>query len=619
MSQLVAEDIHMTFGSRHILRGARLRVQDGEHIGLVGVNGGGKSTLLKVLAGTLEPDHGTVVRSGRVALLDQDPTFRGETVDEVMRNAVAWHDRLVSDWEAAVFTGDGERAETLQAQLDQAGWAVEHRIDAVLTRLQAPPRSAVVASLSGGERRRVALAQVLLEAPDVLLLDEPTNHLDVQTTEWLEAWIRGFRGAVVVVTHDRTLLEATAQRIVEVDGGEAVSYDGAYTDYLIGRAERQAGQARDRQRQLSLIAREAAWASRAPSARRTKQRARLDRLDDLRAAVPVLNNRDYAFRFETGVAKGSTLFELHGVAKGYDGRTLFSDVDLVLRPGERVGILGPNGAGKSTLLRIIRGTETADAGQVLRGPRVRIGVLDQARTGLDPDQTVIDAAGDGKLQLTLHGRDIHVASFLERFAFSRAMFEQRVEGLSGGERARLLLAKLMLGGANLLVLDEPTNDLDLLTMRTLEEALLGFDGGVLVVTHDRAFIDRVCTGLLAFQPQGRVVAYADRQQVQRAAEERARAAEGKTAKPPAPRAPTPSKRPSPGRMSFGERSELKELPERIEALETELGQVETTLADPATYKDRTDEVAALTARCEALPSEIEALYARWEALSARQA
>ena len=621
MAVLIAEDVHLAYGQRQILRGVDLRIDEGEHLGLVGVNGGGKSTLLSVLAGVVSPDHGRVTCQGRTALLAQDPPLPGPTVGDVVRRAVAWHGELTSGYAAALEAGELERAERLQASLDHHGWDLSHRIDAVLDRLAAPAPEQEVVHLSGGERRRVALASVLLQRPEVLLLDEPTNHLDADTTEWLESWIRGYRGAIVLVTHDRYLLEATADRIVEIDLGEAVSYPGSYGDYLVARAERAARLHQERERHVALVAREAAWAARAPSARRTKQKARLKRLEQLAESVPELSDRSFTFGFKTGVPKGSTLIELHGVRKAYGDRILFEDVDLTVRPGDRIGILGPNGAGKSTLLRMVQGQLEPDQGEVLRGPRLRPGVLDQARTGLSEDDTVLWAAGDGQDRLIFGDHSIHVASFLQRFAFPRGMFEQKVAGLSGGERARLLLAKLMLAGANLLLLDEPTNDLDLLTLRTLEEALLGYDGGVLVVTHDRAFLDRVCTQLLSFDGDGKVVLYADRAQVVAAARTRAQqeAEAGRPAEP-SPAVPDPATAPGPrrGRLSFNERKELEGLPGNIEALEAEQEALEVLLSDPGTYRERSDEVPAWSIRLEALPAEIELLYERWEALSARE-
>ncbi|MEQ1502316.1 MAG: ABC-F family ATP-binding cassette domain-containing protein [Myxococcota bacterium] len=624
MAVLLAEDVHKTWGDRRVLRGATLSVDAGEHVGLVGANGSGKSTLLGILSGTVEADRGRIVRTGRIARLGQDPTLAGITVDDVVRDALSWHGALVAAYERATHAGDLEAAQIAQAGLDTHGWTQDHKIDGVLDRLRAPPRDARLERLSGGERRRVALAATLLQSPDVLLLDEPTNHLDADATEWLEKWLAGFRGAVLLVTHDRYLLEATADRIVEVDRGETVSYAGSYGDYLVARAERQARLEQSRERLLAAITREAAWAARSPSARTTKQKARLNRLDVLRSEVPEIDDPSCSFSFKTGVPSGITLAEWHGVKKAYGGRVLFDGVDDVIRPGDRLGILGANGCGKSTLLRTLTGEVVPDAGQVLKGPRAKIGVLDQDRRGLDPDDTLFDAAGGGNDQVVVGGEPIHVATFLGRFGFTREAFGQHVGGLSGGERARLLLAKLMLAGATLLILDEPTNDLDLGTLRTLEEALLGFDGGLVVVSHDRAFVDRVCTRVLVFEPGpgsvSSVVPYASRSQWLSSRAAAAAAAAKAPVKPSTDRAVTgtagTAKAPS-ARLSFREKQELDALPERIEALEVELAALESTLADPATYRERKAEVPGLSARLEALPGEIHGLYERWDALGKR--
>ena len=614
MAHLIAEHVERAFGDRQVLRGADLRLHPGDRIGLVGANGCGKSTLLDILAGVDTEHGGRVHREGRLAVLRQDPELHGETVTDAVHHAVRWHKELVRAYETAMADGRLEEAATLQDRLDHHGWEIDHKVDAVLSRVGAPAMSAPTATLSGGERRRIALALCLLSAPDILLLDEPTNHLDAEVVEWLESYLSGFRGALLLVTHDRYLLEAVAESIVEVEDGQCVAYEGSYGDYLIARAERQVRKAQHRQRLLQLVATEAAWAARSPSARSTKQKARLQRLDALRESVPALSDRSFAFDLSTGVHQGATLLELHGVAKAYD-RPLFDDLDLVLRPGDRIGIMGPNGAGKSTLLRILRRLESPDRGEMLVGPKSRLGVLDQQRSGLDDDATVFEAAGDGNDRVPMGDGWLHVASFLERFAFTREHFDQSVGALSGGERARLLLAKLMLQGATVLLLDEPTNDLDLLTLRVLEEALLSYDGGVIVVTHDRAFLDRVATGVLAFEGDGVVQHYASRQQALRAAKERAKQAEVPAAPPPPkPVAAPPTKA---QRLSYAEKKELEELPDRIDALETELAAVEARLADPATYRDDADAVPQLSKEAAELPPRIEALFTRWEELSER--
>ncbi len=619
MELLRARGIEKVYADRPVLRGCDVSVAAGERVGLVGVNGSGKSTLLRILGGAVAPDHGEVSARGTVALLDQDPALPGETVGEAADEAVRWHAELVAAWEAATAAGDQRRADALQHLLDEKGWDVSHTVDAMLSRVGAPPRDARVERLSGGERRRVALARALLGAPDLLLLDEPTNHLDADTVEWLQGWLAGHRGAVVIVTHDRYLLEAVATRIVEVEDGVCVSYDGSYADYLLERAERRATQERADDQRMAMIAREAEWASRSPAAQTKKQKARLDRLAALEAVRPFRKDQSFALDLRTGLKHGSTVLEARKLTKAYGGRVLLDNVEFGLVAGDRVGILGPNGIGKSTLLRMIMGQERPDKGEIVRGARVRASLLDQERSGLDLDATVFEAAGGGNDQVKVGDRYIHVASFLGRFLFGRDFFPRRVRDLSGGERARLLLAKLLLQGSNLILLDEPTNDLDLQTLRVLEEALLSYDGVAVVVTHDRAFLDRVCTAMLAFEGDGRVVRYASRQQYLAAQAARAEAAKAEREKVQRAEPKTVDAKPAAGKrkLSFKEQKEFDELPTRIEALESEQESLTARLADPAVYRDATVDAATLSKRLAAIPGELEGLYARWSDLGER--
>ena len=607
MGLLVARELEKAFGTRQILRGINLVVGESDRVGLVGANGSGKSTLVSLLTGELEPDHGTIERQGSLRALAQEPVLIGETVGDVADAAVSWHAELLATWQEALEDGDLDHAALLQGQLDDAGWEIAHKIDAVLNRVGAPDRSALVAKLSGGERRRVALAVALLGAPDVLVLDEPTNHLDAAAVEWLQGFLIGYRGAVLIVTHDRYLLEAVATRIVEIEGGVAITYeDCSYADYLVARAVRREVAERADSSRMAMIRAEAEWASRSPAARSTKQRARLQRLDELKQIDPLPRDASFSLDLRSGLSLGSTIVELHDVDKSYGDRALLRSFDLSLSPGDRLGILGANGAGKTTLLRLIQGEIQADKGQLLRGSRVVVGVLDQGRTGLSEGDTVFDAVAEGRDYVTLADRRVHVASLLERFLFPRDMFEQKVAGLSGGERARLLLVRLLLHGANVLLLDEPTNDLDLMTLRVLEEALLSFDGCVLVVTHDRAFLDRVCTGVLGFHGDAEVVRYADRTQFQRELQDREdavrRASERPTAASKVARAPQRERR--------ALERELAELPAVIERLEGELAQLEEDLSNPALW--RGDEGLKLSARLGPLQAKIAATYARWE-------
>jgi ATP-binding cassette subfamily F protein uup len=616
MELLAALGIEKAWADRVVLRGCDLRVHLGDRIGLVGANGAGKSTLLAILAGRMDSDAGTVDRRVVAGVLNQDPSLPCRTVGESAEDALAWHGRLVADFHAALAAGEVERAAGLQDQLDHHGWDITHRVDAMLDRLRAPPREALVEKLSGGERRRVALARALLASPDLLLLDEPTNHLDADTVEWLQEHLAGFRGGLVLVTHDRYLLEAVATSIVEVEDGVTVNYpDCSYTDYVIERAERQSALRRENDNRLAMIAREAEWAARSPAARTVKQKARLQRLDALREVRSLKREETFQLDLRTGEKLGRTMMEGRGIRKSIAGRLLIKGLDFDLGPGTRLGVLGPNGAGKTTLLKLVQGLLQPDAGTLTKGPRVQVAVLDQERTGLDLQSTVFDAAGNGNTHVIVGEEPVHVAGFLQRFLFHRESFDQKVSGLSGGERARLLLARLLLQGANVLLLDEPTNDLDLMTLRVLEEALLAYDGAVLVVTHDRAFLDRVCTGVLAFEGEGRVVSYASRMQYVDALRRRHQeaAAAAQASKPAVVAAP--KQRTS---LSFKETRELDALPAKIEALEAAAAALEATLADPATYRTRAAEMGALTAQLAALGEEITAAYARWEALDARR-
>ena len=616
MAVLTCRGVERAYGDRVVLRGCDLNVEAGERVGLVGPNGCGKSTLLAILAGAEPPDAGTVQRPTQLGHLAQEPMLGEGTVGDAVDRALAWHRALIAAFERAHAVGDEAAAQDAQQRLDAAGWVQDHKVDALLTLLGAPDRSAPLARLSGGETRRVALALALLSSSELLLLDEPTNHLDAEAVDELQGWLTEYRGAAVLVTHDRYLLEALATRIVEVDDGVCVSYDGSYGDYLISRAERQAALFKAEDQRLSLIAREAEWASRSPAARTTKQQARLKRLDALMKTRPMAKEKPFSLDLRAGLDRGRTLVEATGLKKRYGDRVILPGLDLTLRPGDRLGIMGPNGAGKSTLLRVIDGTEQPDAGRINFGPRVIIATLDQHRTGLDPDDTVMEAAGGGNTSVRVGGEDVHVTSFLGRFLFGRQQLDQRVRTLSGGERARLLMARLLLKGASVLLLDEPTNDLDLMTLRVLEEALLSFDGAVVVVTHDRALLDRVCTSVLAFEETGGCGTYATRLQAQAAARARRAAAQAAAAQAAAqaaaaPRAEAPRAKKG---LSWKEKQELAALPQRVEAIESELAELDARLGDPATYRDPKADVQALQRRHAALTQELESVWARWSEL-----
>ena len=609
---LRATEIEVSFATHLVLRGANLSVVKGECVALIGNNGSGKSTLLKVLAGTLSPDHGTVERMAPAGLLEQSPSLPGQTVEQSLREAQAWHHDLLNSYQAAIETGDMDKAGRIQDRLDDVGWDLSHQVSAIADRLGAPSLDTPMSQLSGGQRRRIALGRALLKTPELLLLDEPTNHLDAEAIEWLQGFLQGYRGAVVLVTHDRYLLEAVADRIVEVEDGLTVEYKGSYADYLVARAERRARMEKTEMSRVATLAREAAWAARSPAARSTKQRARLKRLETLQDERPLLRQSSFDLDLRTGFKGGSAMIELDRVDGGYPDNCLIKGLSTAIQAKSCVGIIGSNGVGKSTLMKLLTRELEPTHGNIYRAPRVRLAIIDQLRTGLDESDTLFDAAGGGNSHVTIGDRSIHVASFLRRFLFRQDQLEQKVSSLSGGERMRLLLAKLLLQGANVILLDEPTNDLDLMTLRILEEALISFDGASIVISHDRALLDRACTAVLAFEGDGQVVRYASRLQALNA-QQPVNAGGGE---PERTKTPTRKKAQRTG-LSWKEQRELESLPEQLEQLEIERDRLGTQLSDPSTYQKAEVDAAALSAEFKAAEDAVLEAYARWESLEAR--
>ena len=610
---LRATDIEVSFSHHLVLRGASLAVSAGECVGLIGNNGSGKSTLLKVLAGNLSPNSGTVERHAPAGLLEQDPQIPGSTVREALEEAQAWHGELLAQYQVAIEAGDMKEAGAIQDRLDDVGWELDHQIKAISDRLQTPPLDTPIGVLSGGQRRRVALGRALLRTPELLLLDEPTNHLDSDAIDWLQGFLSGYRGAVVIVTHDRYLLEAVADRIVEVEDGLTVEYKGSYTDYLVARAERRARLEKAEMSRVATLAREAAWAARSPAARSTKQRARLNRLDLLQEARPLIRESTFDLDLKCGFKGGAAMIEFDQVTGGYGDTVLFRDLSTAIQAKSCVGIVGPNGVGKSTLLKLLTRDLEPLGGNLYRAPRVRLAIIDQARSGLDDTDTLFDSAGGGNSHVTINGHSIHVASFLRRFMFRADQHDQRVNSLSGGERMRLLLAKLLLEGANVLLLDEPTNDLDLMTLRILEEALIAFDGASLVISHDRALLDRVCTAVLSFDGGEDIVRYASRMQVIEARNRREAATNATAAQSKQP----PKKSRTSTGLSHKERKELEALPEHLEKLEAEVARLSEELANPETYQGDATAASTLGAALKEAEKSIATAYGRWETLESR--
>ncbi len=637
MTLLRAADIQLAFGSRTLFDGLTFVIEEGERVGLVGVNGSGKSTLMKILAGAEKSDSGELQlqRGAKVTYLPQEPLFpEGATVESELtlasaplREAVAAHEELVKKLETAAEDQQLKLLEQLSAWGDRierlGGWDTSHQARKLLDRLGVKDWDRPVAQLSGGLRKRVAIAKALLTRPDLLMLDEPTNHLDADTVDWLEEELDNLPGALLLVTHDRYFLDDLVDRMVEIEpGGKLTSYPGNYEAYLeqkLAKEEEQSLQEHKRQRWISQ---EVAWLRRGPEARRTKSKARIQRARKLLDERGFQRPKVAGLQLVSGRRLGNTVIEAEHVHKGYGERKILNDVSLILKAGERVGIVGPNGAGKTTLLRVLLGELPAEAGKVVIGKNTKVAYYDQHRTDLDPELTVYETAYHDDWVTVGDGNKIALRDYLDDLLFPVPMQKMKVGALSGGERNRLLLAKLFLEGANVLVLDEPTNDLDIVTLNVLEGLLNKFNGTVLLVTHDRYFLDKMAGAILAVEGDGKVTRYEGNYSMYRllrAKGEAQRAAEAAAARknpPPAAKAAAPVEKPSAPKkkLGFKDQRELDGMEAAIGVAEAKKAQLETVLADPATYAK--PEFQQLTQELEAATREVDRLYARWEELQA---
>ncbi len=633
MPILALSHARLAYGHLPLLEDAELQLDAREHVALIGRNGTGKSSLLRVLAGLRDLDDGErwIAPDARIALLDQEPELDpSHTVYEAVAlglgaegaNLAAYHDATAALAHEPDDPDTHAHLDRLQAALDQHGWTLGHRIDSVISRLELPA-DAPIESLSGGWRKRVALAQALAAEPDVLLLDEPTNHLDISTIAWLESLLREHAGALVCVTHDRRFLDAIAQRIVELDRGKLRSYPGSFAQYQARKAAELNEEAVANARFDKLLAQEETWIRKGVEARRTRNEGRVLRLERLRRERAERRERLGNVNLQVGEAErsGRLVAELSHVGKRYGERVLIRDFSTRIMRGDRIGILGPNGAGKSTLLRIVLGETVPDTGSVRRGTNLDIAYFDQLRETLDPDATLADTISPGADFVQIGSSRRHVMTYLGDFLFPPERARSPVRTLSGGERNRLLLARLFAKPANVLVLDEPTNDLDIETLELLESLLQDYSGTLFLVSHDRAFLDNVVTQTIAFEGDGALREYAggysDWEAYQRT----------RVASVAAPSAPVQHRRdepvkptPKPARttLSFREQRELDDLPALIEALERDVETLRTQLADPTLYRDRADEIAPLRTRLEVQEQKLAAAFERWELLEAKR-
>jgi ATP-binding cassette subfamily F protein uup len=597
-----------------------------------------------------EPDRGELQlrRGATVTYLPQEPTFPDgatvasefEVASAPLRAAIDAHTaataRLVATQDEAAHGRLLSDLAVLSDRIDHlGGWDTAHEARRLLDRLGVRDWDRPVAELSGGTRKRVAIARALLTRPDLLLLDEPTNHLDADTVDWLEEELDELPGALLLVTHDRYFLDDLVDRIIEIRPGAGVtSYPGNYEAYLEQKLLAEDQRELDQHKRDRWISDEVAWLRRGPEARRTKSKARIDRARKLMAERGFARPKVADFKLAAPPRLSATVIEAEGLQKRFGERLILSGVDFRLKAGERVGLVGPNGVGKTTFLKILLGELAPDAGTVVTGKRTKVAYYDQQRTTLDGEQTVYESAGGspasrvGEDFIELSGRRVALRDYLDDLLFPPSIQKMQVKALSGGERNRLLLARLFLEGANVLVLDEPTNDLDLVTLNVLERLLLDFDGSVLLVTHDRYFLDKVATAILAFDGDGRVTRWEGnydmyrRLKDQAARTERATslgtAAEQKSAAKIAatsPSAPTERIR-KPGKLSFKDQREFDGIEPLITAAEERKAALEATLADPATYQKAGATVPAMRADLDAVTAEVERLYARWQELEA---
>jgi ABC transport system ATP-binding/permease protein len=632
MPLLRLENISLSYGYLPLLAHVDFQIEPGERVCLVGRNGTGKTTLFRAITGAAVADEGEVWRqeSLRVAHLEQEvPPDTNQTVFQVVASGLGELGKLLLEYHRAAEQAGAEerplldRLAKLHARIESmGGWNINQKVDTVLTRLSLPPDKPLEAC-SGGIRRQVMLARALVSEPDLLLLDEPTNHLDISAITWLEKFLLGFHGALVFITHDRTFLRHLATRIVELDRGTLTSFPGDFDTYLQKKDELLEIEERAAVKFDKKLAEEEAWIRRGIKARRTRNEGRVKALQDMRRAHSQRLEAygKPSFGIDASAVSGKLVVDLRRVNFSYSGDNLIvRDMSTRILRGDRVGIIGPNGSGKSTLLKLILGEITPTSGEVIIGTRLRLAYFDQHRRILDPEKTVRENLSDSDY-VSVQGRSRHAIGYLKDFLFPPQRIDSPVRALSGGERNRLLLAKLFTQPANMMVLDEPTNDLDVDTLELLEELLAEYKGTLLLVSHDRTFLDNIVTSTLVYEGPGSFIEYAGGyadwvrcQQLNNGT----RVEAPKRHQPAVIAAPARDGRNTRvGKLSYREQRELEALPARIEALEAEQSELHLLMGEADFYRQPGARIAAAVERLEALKDELEECYARWQALESQ--
>lgn len=628
MALVSLQNISVSFGGPLLLEAVDLSIDRGERVCLVGRNGTGKSTIMKLITGEIQPDGGAIVfqQGVKITLLTQEvPQALFGSVFDVVSGAFGEQGKLLATYHHVSARLAHDHSEKLMAELEDVqhkfesagGWQTQQRVDEILTRLQLP-EDAEFSELSGGLKRRVLLARALAGAPDILLLDEPTNHLDIESIAWLEEYLLTFGGTLLFVTHDRMLLRKLATRIVDLDRGRLTSWPGNYQAYLDLKQAALDGEAVENAKFDKKLAAEEVWIRQGVKARRTRNEGRVRALQDLRRTRSERREVIGAARMQMQDAErtGKLVVEATGVNYDYNGNAVIRDFSTTIMRGDKIGIIGPNGSGKTTLLNILLGDLKPLTGRVKHGTNIEAAYLDQHRAQLDDEKTVQDNVANGSDQVTINGNRRQVVGYLQDFLFAPARARSPVKVLSGGERNRLLLAKLFTRPSNVLVLDEPTNDLDIETLDLLQELLMDYPGTVLLVSHDRAFINDVVTSTLVFEGDGRVNEYvggyddwlrqSKRKQIMTGVP--ARAAEKTSAAAP--------QKGKPRKLSFKEQKELETLPRLIEELDGEQQRIIAAMADPVFYRESGNKAADTKARLEAVEKELAEVYKRWNELEA---
>lgn len=619
-----AEELSLSIGRQTLYDNTEFSISSGERVGLVGRNGSGKSTLFRLITGEELPGGGSITRARelRVALLPQEFRLDGNrSIAENVAEGLAWFRELQHKFETLSVNSPEHAAIDHQLMLHD-GWNLDNKLDLVLEKLGLTDRDRLCGTLSGGEQRRVALARAIVAEPDLLLLDEPTNHLDVGTVEWIENFLADYRGSCLFITHDRCFLDRISTRIVELSHGKFYSYQGSYADFLAAKAERETREDIAEEKRRSFLRSEIEWVRRSPKARLKRNLGRMKRFDEIAARSGPIRDSDMELLIPAASRLGNKTVELKNVSLSFGSRKIIDDFSFEFEPGSRIGLVGPNGIGKSTLLKIITGSLIPDRGEAVAAPTVEFNYIDQSRLVLDPEKSVLEEIGEGVENVQLGTEKISVWGYLKRFLFEDERINTKIKYLSGGERARLTLAKILKQGGNFLILDEPTNDLDLSSLRLLEEALLSYSGCLLVVSHDRYFLNRVCTGILTFDPGGKIVYtpgdydYSlEKRRERRAAVEPAPVRE--TTKPSAAPSPAPAR--TPRKLSFKENRELEGMEEAVTAAEEKIAEIEACFGDPDFFEKYGSRSAELQRELDAARAEAARLYQRWEELENKRA